>query len=562
MDNSPVYPEETTIDLHLYLALLKHWAWAFILAGVLTAAGAYIYTQQLPPTYSASTTVLVNEAPSTRSTDYTSILVSERLAQTYAEMMQKRPVVNASLERLGVDPHTYRGTIIVEPVRDTQLLTVTVEDSDPSRAAQLSNTLVQVFSETIQETQAARFAASKASLQSQMTDIEGQIEQHKNRLAGETNPDERARIESRIAQYEQSYNNLALSFESVRLAEAQTISSAVIVEEAAVPRYPIRPKVLQISLLAGIVGMMLAAGSVALYEYFNDDIKDPDEITRRFGLPILAIILKHEQQKEGPVTQVKPYSTVSEAFRSLRTNVHYAAGNGKPLRRILVTSATPADGKTTVAANLAIVIAQSGQPVTIIDADLHRPLLHKLLQRSNRKGLSSLFAHAGGDFTAVIQPAAVNGLELISSGPLPPNPSELIGSVRMMEIFDSIAAEGGSLVVDSPPVLSVTDAALLSTLVDGVVLVVKPGNTSLQALRQTIDQLRRVNANLVGVVLNEIPIKRSRYSYYLKGYYSYYQYGNGYGKTNKNGKSKKDGEHTVHEIWHAPVVPRVKNHQK
>jgi capsular exopolysaccharide synthesis family protein len=564
MENTSNYPEESSIDLRLYLALLRHWAWLLILAAILTAAAAFFYTRTLTPVYSASTTMLVNEAPSTRSTDYTSIITSERLALTYAEMMKKRPVVDATLLRLGIAPEQFSGSIMVKPVRDTQLLTVTVEDTDPTRAAQVSNTLVEVFSETIRSTQAERYAASKVSLQSQMTVVEGQIAELKDRLSSETDPDERGRIENRITQYEQSYNNLALSFESVRLAEAQTISSAVIIEEARVPRSPVRPNTMQNTMLAGIVGLMLAAGGVFLYEYLDDTIKDPEEITRRFGLPILAIVISHEQEKDGPITQVKPFSPVSEAFRSLRTSIHFASsGNStRRMRRILVTSPTPSDGKTTVTANLAIVIAQSGLPVAVIDADMHRPYLHKVLQRSNRRGMSSLFALPPATLEEVLQPAAVSGLEMIGSGPIPPNPSELLGSVRMIEILDLIAGEDRTVVIDSPPVLSVTDAVLLSTLADGVVLVVKPGSTNMQALRQTVDQLRRVGANLIGIVLNDVPAKGSRYSYYTKGYYSYYHYGsNGYGKFAKNGKSKKTGQHLAEEIWNAPVAPRVKNEQ-
>jgi polysaccharide biosynthesis transport protein len=561
MENSPNYPEESTIDLRLYLALIRHWAWLLILTALVTAAAAFFYTRQLTPVYSASTTMLVNEAPSTRASDYTSIITSERLALTYAEMMQKRPVVEATLQRLGIAPETFSGSIAVKPVRDTQLLTITVEDTNPQTTASVANMLVEVFSETIRATQAERYATSKESLQSQMTVVEGQIEELKERLTRETDPDERARIEARIAQYEQSYNNLALTFENVRLAEAQTISSAVIIEDAKTPLYPVRPNVMQNTLLAAIVGMMLAAGGVFLYEYLDDTIKDPDEITRRFGLPVLTMIMAHPQEKDGPITQVKPFSPVSEAFRSLRTSVHFAGGPGKSMRRILVTSATPSDGKTTVAANLAVVMAQSGLGVTIMDADMHRPFLHKLMQRSNRKGMSNLFNQPYPALADVVQSTLVAGLEMISSGPLPPNPSELLGSVRMAEILDSIGSEGRMAVIDSPPVLSVTDAVLLAAQVDGVVLVVKPGNTNMQALRQSIEQLRRVGANLIGVVLNEVPVKGSRYSYYIKGYYSHYHYGNGYGKFNKNGKTKKSGAHLGQEVWNAPVAPRANDEQ-
>jgi capsular exopolysaccharide synthesis family protein len=564
MDNTSNYPEESIVDLRLYLALLKHWAWLLILAAVITATAAFFYTRTLIPIYSATTTMLVNEAPSTRATDYTAIITSERLALTYAEMMKKRPVVDATLQRLGIDPKTFSGAIMVKPVRDTQLLTVTVEDSSPRTAAQVANTLVEVFSESIRATQAERYATSKQSLLSQMTVVEGQIEELKDRLTPDTDLDERARIENRIAQYEVSYNNLALSLESVRLAEAQTISSAVIIEEASVPVSPVRPNTMQNTMLAGIVGLMLAAGGVFLYEYLDDTIKDPDEITRRFGLPVLAVIISHEQQNESPITQYKPFSPVSEAFRSLRTAVHFAKGGrgAKSMRRILVTSPTPSDGKTTVTANLAVVLAQSGQNVIVIDADMHRPYLHKLMKLANRKGLSSLFTLPVPTLGEVLQPSTIDGLQVVSSGPLPPNPSELLGSESMSEFLDTASEASRTLVIDSPPVLSVTDAVLLSTLVDGVVLVVKPGNTNMQALRQTIEQLQRVGANIIGVVLNDVPMKRSRYSYYIKGYQSYYHNSNGYGKfPSTNGKATKAAKKLSQEIWNAPVISRSDDEQ-
>jgi capsular polysaccharide biosynthesis protein len=393
MENSPIYPEESSIDLRLYLSLLRHWAWLLILAAILTATAAFFYTRTLTPVYSASTTMLVNEAPSTRSTDYTSIITSERLALTYAEMMKKRPVVDATLVRLGIAPETFGGSIVVKPVRDTQLLTVTVEDTNPARAAQVSNTLVEVFSETIRATQAERYAASKVSLQSQMTVVEGQISELKDRLLVETDPDERARIENRVSAVRAVVQQPGAVVRIVRLAEAQTISSAVIIEEAAVPRFPVRPNVMQNTMLAGIVGLMLAAGGVFLYEYLDDTIKDPEEITRRFGLPVLAIIVI---ARAGEGRPHHAGQALLAGIRSLPLAAHQRAlcRRRQSMRRILVTSPTPSDGKTTVAANLAVVIAQSGLPVTIIDADMHRPLMHKVMQRSNRKGMSNLFSLA------------------------------------------------------------------------------------------------------------------------------------------------------------------------
>jgi capsular exopolysaccharide synthesis family protein len=549
------FSEEHSIDPRLILALIKNWAWLLILGAVLGSAGAYFYTRILPPIYSASTTVLVNEAPTTRAPDYNSIMASERVALTYAEMMKTRPLVNAALQRLGIPPEMFSGTIIVRPIRTTQLLTVTVEDTNPKTAADVANTLVKEFSETIRSTQTERYAASKDNLQSQMTVVEGQMLELKERLDRETDADARARIETRIAQSEQSHHNLVLSFEAVRLAEAQAISSAVTIEEAVPALFPIRPNLMKNVLLAAVAGLIISVVGIFLYEMLDDTIKDPDEITRCFELPVLAVVISHAQEKEGPITHSEPYSAVSEAFRSLRTSVQMAGGE-KPVRRILVTSALPADGKTTVAANLAVVMANSGQAVTIIDNDLHRPFLHKLMRSPNQMGMSNLFSEPSIKLENVVQPTGIPNLTAITSGPLPPNPSELLGSMRMIEILESITSDHGTVVIDSPPVLAVTDAVLLSRLVDAVILVVKPGNTNYKSLRQTIVQLRRAGANLMGVVFNEVPVNRARYSYYIEGYHSYYPYGNGYGKYSKNGKAIKSCDLDL-EVSNIPVVPYI-----
>ena len=193
-----------------------------------------------------------------------------------------------------------------------------------------------------------------------------------------------------------------------------------------------------------------------------------------------------------------------------------------------------------MASNLAIVIAQSGRQVALVDSDLRRPSLHKKLRLSNRIGLSDLFVQAKEQLTSILRETRVPGLSLLTSGSLPPNPAELVGSEKMTEILQHIHERADVTVIDTPPVMAVTDAAVLAPRVDGVLLVLRPGSTKLALAKQTVETLRRGGANILGVVLNQIGAKGSRY-YYYRGYYAYASeyYGDPDFTSNKKKSSRK-----------------------
>jgi non-specific protein-tyrosine kinase len=279
-------------------------------------------------------------------------------------------------------------------------------------------------------------------------------------------------------------------------------------------------------MLAAVVGLMIAAGIIFLIEFLDDTIRDPQEITRRWGIPVLGMIVSYKSSSgEALVTVKHPRSPISEAFRSLRTNLQFA-GIDTPIRTLLVTSPSPSDGKTTIVANLASVIAQSGRSVVIVDADLRRPRIHKMFQLSNRVGLTDQFIRTQDRFDGSLKSTEVANLHAITSGNLPPNPSELLSSGRMSEVLNLLHDQFNTVILDSPPILLVTDAMVLAQRVDGVLLVVKPSVTKWAALRQSIEQLQHVKANLLGIVVNDVNIGRSRY-YYYRGYYRQ-KYGKSY----------------------------------
>jgi capsular exopolysaccharide synthesis family protein len=229
--------------------------------------------------------------------------------------------------------------------------------------------------------------------------------------------------------------------------------------------------------------------------------------------------------RSGVFVADQPRSPVSEAFRALRTNLEFSSVDS-PLKTILVSSSGEGEGKTTVASNLAIILSQGGKKVLLLDADLRRPNVHKQFSIPNRVGLSDLI-RGRMDVEDVIQvPENIKKLSIITSGSLPPNPAELLGSLKMGLILDSLKSIFDVIVIDTPPML-VSDAQILSSRVDGILFVVRPGKTHIDVAKSPLEELKRIDARVVGVVLNRIPRNRG---YYYGGYryYSPYYSSNGY----------------------------------
>ena len=507
-----------------------------VLATVLAAGAAFITSRLQVPVYQATTQLLIDQAPNTQTSDYTDILTSERQARTYAQLITNRPVLEETLVRLGdgISLGAFEDAIDVQLIRDTQLIEVSVEHTSSIQAANLANMLVTVFSEQNAEPEASRFLASKESLSAQLVRLDEQIQETQNSIdeIGEPKtPSEESEIErlkSELAPYQTSYTDLLQSFEQLRLAEAQSVSNVVQVEPAIIPTNPIRPRVLMNTALAGVVGAMLAVGTVFLIEYLDDTVKSTEEASQALGLPIIGFFARNEDiEDEKPIVVSEPRSPISEAFRSLRTNIQFA-GVDKPIRTLLVTSPGPEEGKTTVAANLAIVLAQGGKKVLLLDADMRKPRIHRIMDLPNKLGVSDFFKHPTRDLRSAVQKWGDAYLDVVTSGEVSPNPAELLGSEKMSQILDMFKGKYDFVVIDSPPVGVVTDPTVLSACVDGTLLVVEPNKTKLGAAIASMEQLRRADANVIGVVFNNVSIKRAGYyTGYDSGYY-YYQYAYSY----------------------------------
>jgi len=242
----------------------------------------------------------------------------------------------------------------------------------------------------------------------------------------------------------------------------------------------------------------------------------------------------NKNDNTGLISLIKPKSPIAEAYHTLRTNILFA-GLDNPIKSVLVTSAFPQSGKTTTVANLGITIARTGANVLIVDADLRRPAQHRVFKLDNKVGLTSLLVNENMAMEEAVKKTNVENLSLLTSGPLPPNPSELIVSRAFAALIDKIKANYDIMLIDSPPVIAVTDPALLSRFVDGTILVIDFGRVPRDMAQKAKEQLVNVKANIIGVVLNKIPSNGHGYYYYY--YYRYY--GEGADRVKKRSRSKR-----------------------
>jgi polysaccharide biosynthesis transport protein len=341
-----------------------------------------------------------------------------------------------------------------------------------------------------------------------------------------------SQLQTTLSYYQNSYFSLTETAQQLDMAELGSKLGIIQKDPAVVPSAPFAPRPLNSGLNGAMVGFVIAAAIVALIEFLDDSIHDPQEITSRWGIPVLGLIANYKySENDLPISVASPRSPVSEAFRTLRTNLQFTSVD-RPLSTILVTSCASGEGKTTTAVNLAIVMAQNNRSVLLIDADLRKPQVHKTLHLTNRVGLTDQFIHAEDNPISAIKDSGVENLSVITSGNLPPNPSELLNSEKMLEILGQFKNRFKSVIIDSPPLLLVTDALSLAARADGVILVVKPSKTKWTQLTRGIDQLKQVKANLLGVAINDVKVKTSGA---FSDYYGIEEYGQNYPKP----KSKK-----------------------
>ncbi len=315
-------------------------------------------------------------------------------------------------------------------------------------------------------------------------------------------------------------------------------SNIRVIDQAARPNYPVAPRKKLNILLAMVVGAVLGTALAFFFEYIDNSVKTPDDIKQYLGIPFLGFIPKvalngnhgappvpaGHRIKQHPVDTIvalDPKSTVSEAYRSLRTNVMFSSVERGPV--ILVTSASPTEGKSITVANLAITMAQSGSKTLIIDCDLRKPRMHRIFGiPGNEYGLTDMIANLGTPGARItVKRTKIPNLDIIPCGKIPPNPSELLSSERTRLLIEALGKKYDKILIDSPPVNVVTDPVILSQIVGGVILIIRAGENSRDVVQRALEQLSDVKAHLLGGVLNSVDLQKDHY-YYSSYYHNYY----------------------------------------
>jgi len=350
----------------------------------------------------------------------------------------------------------------------------------------------------------------------------------------------------------QLYEGLLQRLKEAGVSAGMNASNIRVVDEAVPPTRPVRPRPFLNLGLALILGLGCGIGVAFLQEHLDNTLKNSDDIERVLRVPALALIPSRESLdhgsasvyglaekavsnhngngKLGPVekragkTWIRidgngtQHSVLSEAFRGLRTSVLLSAA-GRPPRSLTFVSAEPGEGKTTVASNLSIALAQLGKRVLLIDGDMRRPCVHKLFNIEDCSAGLVTFLTGAERWLELVRPTGVPNLDCMICGPVPPNPSELLSSDRMQMLILAAMAEYQFVLIDAPPLLNVTDGRILATMVEGAILVVRGGFTPQELAQQAQFHVRDVGGRLIGVVLNDVDVRHDGY------YQSYYRYG-------------------------------------
>jgi len=336
---------------------------------------------------------------------------------------------------------------------------------------------------------------------------------------------------------EQYLNTLLQKQRELSATSGDSGTNVSIATFSRLPHEPVGPARLRSIIVAFLLSLMAGIGLAFLLDFLDDTVKSLDDIDRYIHLPALALIPAARTEKprlgageapapQGPSTALALVddvrSPIAEAYRHLRTSLLLSSA-GNPPKTILITSSQPSEGKTTTAINTAFMLSQTGAEVLIIDCDLRRPRLHSNFNLSNARGLTNFLAGECPIEDVLQSTEKAPNLKLLTSGPIPPNPAELLGSDEMRKLLAKLSERFAHIVVDSPPAISFTDASIISTFVDGVILVVHGGRSSRAVVRRARQQLLDVGAHIFGIVLNNVKAESHDY-YYAAGYYSgYYQ---------------------------------------
>jgi polysaccharide biosynthesis transport protein len=537
---------------YLWQALRRR-AWLVVLTLLVGAAIALWYTLAQAPLYTTEATISIVSTGASADPK-AALQVADALAPTLVTYMGTGTFAAQVIQRseLSMTPAQLIAGVHTWHVASTNLIKVRASSHYPQQAELIANgvaeTLIAVTNDQIRQQISGQSSGASADQDALLKETQNELQYYsdlaselKTRLAdyrsqtASTSRDEGiASLAGQLLAVQQTMNELRQSIIGLTTSRIQAAMpyTVAMVDPASIPVVPVERPLLG-NLLASL-GISLLVGLVLAFipESLDYTVHTPEELESTLGINALGAIARigGREKEDDPIERLVarnyPRSPIAEAFRTLRTNIRFARPD-RPRGSLLITSTQPGEGKTLVSANLAVAIAQEGRRAIVVDADLRRPSLHRFFGLPNRLGFTSLIMDENLTVEDVIQDTDVPGLRVITSGPLPPNPLDMLSSKRADQLITQIKGMCDTLVLDSPPVLSVTDPLLLATHVDGALLVAGAKSTRRNLVLKSYQTLKRSGVDVIGAVLNKV--RQSDLGYY----YSHYYYGYYYGSPNE-----------------------------
>jgi polysaccharide biosynthesis transport protein len=516
---------EETVDLREYIAILRTRKWTIIITAAVVVVATLAFSLQQTPLYTAEARLLVEPLPPSEQETIAPVVNLE----TERELVQSVPVAGLVKEELDVDTPVddLLANLDVQVVTETEVLIVAYTSDDPAFSLEATNAFAQAYIENrqnqeLEDRAAARDAVEKRidRINEQLTEVRRQLQQ--NDTGPADNEGARLLLEQRqtglisqLALRQDELSDLA-SGGSARLRAGQIIAPATL------PTAPSSPNLLRNALLAAFLGLALGIALAFLRERLEDRFKGREDVERLLAAPVLATIPRFSSKiqidPDKLVVRTEPRGAATEAYRSLRTNLEFVS-SALGRNSFLITSPSAAEGKSVTAANLGLAFAQSDRRTIIISGDLRRPTIEKIFGLGKRDGLSNYLAGQSDDLPGLIVNPGIPHLRILPTGPVPPNPAELMTSPRLSQLIGDLEGACDILLIDGAPTLPVADAKLLGASVAGVMLVVNAESTRRGAADHARSELLKVGGNLAGVVLNAYDPSTSAYAYYQTYYY-------------------------------------------
>ncbi len=507
------------IDLREYIRVLRQRKW--VVLGTMLAIGALalLFSILRTPVYTSTAKVLIQRPSPAVDPNNTQRINSDLLAEIELQFYEGDAVKAAAQDKLG-----YKAQAPASATARGSVMQITASNTDAQKAADTANRFAEAYIETRRKSTVDDYAATAQATQTKINDIDGRLAALDSQATASTSTtvapfpgakvpgstttslgtaSERAERDSLSAQkqaLEKTLSNLQVGQENAAASGPQIVSPAKVADS------PSSPNVKRDTLLGFLAGLILGVAAAFVVDFLDDSIKNRQELeTATDSSPILAIIPYYtdwRDRNEAHLASIeKPSSPTAEAYRGLRTAIQFA-GLESPIKALQVTSPRAQDGKTTASTNLAVALARAGMRVVLIDCDLRRPRVHEFLGLANDRGFTSILLGDIAPEDALQKVESVPYLRFMASGPVPPNPSELLAGRRAGELIASLKDAADIVVLDTPPVLPVSDALVVSDLMDAVIMVITAGATTKSETHRAFELLRQVEAPLIGTVMN------------------------------------------------------------